>query len=476
MRTNIKPKAEPVFTYEGAKAVRVSPLQTLRRLSLAALLFEDQHYQSGGDHAREVWQLVAALVLDGKAPEVAALAVECRTRMYLRHMPLFLLAALTQHKGCGPLVAAALPQVIQRADELAEFVALYAKQYPAALRAKTDYRTGAATGARAGLKLSAGAKRGLAAAFARFSEYDLAKYDRAGAVRLRDVLRLVHPVPTGPDQAALWKRLATDQLATPDTWEVALSAGGDKKDVFERLLRERKLGGLAFLRNLRNMLDAHVDVALIRERFNGPFEKVLPFRFLAAAKHAPKLEAEIDAAMLRAAGTLPKLPGHTVLVVDCSGSMNAPLSGKSELSRLDAAAALAVLAREQCEAATIVATAGNDASQKHASMLVPARRGMALRDVILGSRDRIGGGGIFLVQVMEWVHGQITDPVDRVVVFTDEQDCDHKQSPDTARRMGASYLVNVGAYTHGIAYKPWVHVDGFSERVLDFVREDSAQQ
>src|SRR5271168_1342881 len=84
-----------------------------------------------------------------------------------------------------------------------------------------------------------------------FDEYALAKYDRASVVRLRDVLFLSHAKPRDTAQAELWKRLIANELITPDTWEVALASGGDKRTHWERLLTERKLGALALLRNLR---------------------------------------------------------------------------------------------------------------------------------------------------------------------------------------------------------------------------------
>jgi len=51
--------------------------------------------------------------------------------------------------------------------------------------------------------------------------------------------------------------LVAGELATPDTWEVALSAGAsvDKREAWERLLAENKLGAQALLRNLRNMAE-----------------------------------------------------------------------------------------------------------------------------------------------------------------------------------------------------------------------------
>src|SRR5947207_2879649 len=133
--------------------------------------------------------------------------------------------------------------------------------------------------------------KGLAAAFTKFDEYQLAKYDRAGAIRLRDVLFLAHAKPKDEAQAALWKRLIAGELATPDTWEVALSAsqGEGKREAWERLLRENKLGALALLRNLRNFREAGVDGDLVASALASmKTARVLPFRFIAAARYAPQ--------------------------------------------------------------------------------------------------------------------------------------------------------------------------------------------
>src|SRR5712691_5555100 len=100
--------------------------------------------------------------------------------------------------------------------------------------------------------LSKQAQKALARAFPKFNEYALQKYNGGQkAVKLRDVLRICHAKPANDDQAALWKRLNEGTLSTPDTWEVELSKGGDKKESWTRLLKEEKLGGLAMLRNLR---------------------------------------------------------------------------------------------------------------------------------------------------------------------------------------------------------------------------------
>lgn len=427
---NTPTKRDPVFTHEGAKATHITPLAELRRSVLTALLWEDAFYEGGKDHAKRITDLIAQV----KPEAVAALAVEAREQMHLRHAPLFLVRELARVKGNGTLVAETLARVIQRPDEIAEYVALYygGKRQP----------------------ISAGSKRGLQTAFAKFNRYSLSKYRSEGkSVKLADVLRMVRPKPEGDEQAALWKELRTGTLTSADTWETELSAGKDKRETFERLIREKKLGGLAFLRNLRNMQQANVDLGLMRERFAGNFDRVLPFRFLAAARHAPSLVSEIGDAMLRAVDqSAPKLRGTTIVLVDVSGSMDHPLSAKSEMKRMDAAAGLAVLARERGDVVRVI-------TFSQGLVEVPAYRGIALADAINRSQPH---GGTYLGAAIQKLNGQ---PHDRIIVVTDEQ------SHDT---VGASvaplaYMVNVATSKNGVGYGKWTHIDGWSERVIDFV-------
>jgi 60 kDa SS-A/Ro ribonucleoprotein len=239
-KMNVWKRMFPVRTHEGAVAQKVDAKSELRRAVLTCLLWEDTFYEKGSDIAKRI----AALAAENQPEVLAALAREARTKMHLRHAPLFLVRELARQKGAGPLVAETLEDLIQRADELGEFVTLYWKERKQ--------------------PLSAGVKRGLARAFTKFDAYQLAKYDRESMVKLRDVLFLCHAKPKDEAQAALWKNLVENTLESPDTWEVALSAGKDKRENFERLLREGKLGGMAVLRNLRLMLASGVDPQLIR--------------------------------------------------------------------------------------------------------------------------------------------------------------------------------------------------------------------
>jgi hypothetical protein len=83
----------------------------------------------------------------------------------------------------------------------------------------------------------------------------------------------------------------------------------------------------------------------------------------------------------------------------------------------------------------------------------------------------LGGGGIFLVQCLDYIKKR-EKTADRIIVFTDEQDCDQKLNPASADAFGKrNYLVNVAAYRNGIGYEKFVHIDGFSETVLGYIRE-----
>jgi len=464
MRLNILKLNDPMRprTHEGAEAASLTPEQALRRSVLSCMLWEGEFYEDGVQIAGRIRELVPRVA----AEKVAALAVEARERMKLRHAPLLLvreMARIPSHRG---LVADTLARVIQRADELSEFVAIYwsAGRQP----------------------LSAQVKKGLAQAFSKFDEYALAKYDRAGAVRLRDVLFLSHAKPNDAAQAALWKRLAENELTTPDTWEVALSGvgrndqpedekTGSKREAWERLLADRKLGAMALLRNLRNMQRAAVSHDLVREALAAmKTERVLPFRFVSAAKHALALEPELEQAMFKCLEGQGKLTGKTVLIVDCSGSMHGQISSRSELDRLSAAAALAVLLREICERVVVYATAGDDGKRVHATMQVPARRGFALRDLLSYSATSrvIGGGGIFLKQVLEYVQKEEQGSADRIIVITDEQDCDLVNKPTSAKAFGKhNYLINVASFKNGVGYGKWTHIDGWSEAAIDYITE-----
>lgn len=421
-------------THEGAPAKSISAYQELRRAVLACMLWERQFYENG----ESIADRISKLAKQCNPEEVASLAVQARTDYKLRHAPMLLTRELARHpKAHGRIVGDTLYSVIQRADELAEFVAIY-------------WQDGKQP-------LSKQVKMGLARAFRKFDEYQLAKYDRPGAVRLRDVLFLSHARPKDDEQAALWKRLVDGTLETPDTWETSLSAGTDKRETFTRLIKERKLGYMALLRNLRNMQQAGVSEQLVAEALlsGAAKSKALPFRFIAAARAVPGWEPMIDEAMKRAMTGIDRLHGKTVLLVDVSYSMvDTPISKKSDMDRLDAAAALAALIAGISAETPRIFVFSNYVAE------VPPRQGMALIDAIRNSEH----GGTYLGGAVKAVESHVPE-MDRLIVLTDEQS--HDRVPDPKER---GYMINVASYQNGVGYGKWLHIDGFSEAVVNYIQ------
>lgn len=418
-------------THEGAPASRIDKEAHLRRSVSSCLLWEKEFYEDGEDIATRI----LGLANDVEANVVAGIATRARAELHLRHVPLLLAVALMR-KG-GPLAGQTLATVIQRADELAEFVSLYWK----------------INGEDAAL--SAQAKKGLAAAFGKFDEYQFAKYDRKGSVQLRDVLRLVHPVPINDERSSLYKRIASQSLATPDTWEVALSAGQDKRETWLRLLEEGRLGYMALLRNLRGMQEAGVpqdvvDAAITARR---GAKNVLPFRYVAALRAAPRHIKALDRAFQDAVEEMPSLPSKTGILVDVSGSMDVKLSLRSDLTRMDAAAALAALWPGEKRVWTF---------SQHL-VEVPAFSGMALLDAILRSQEH---GMTNLGAAVREVGN--CGGIDRMVVITDEQSRDKVSPPSDVPNL---YMVNVASAENGVGYRRWNHIDGFSENIIRWIAE-----
>ena len=437
------------LTFEGAPAARISPEQALRRSVMSCLLWEKEFYEDGATIAQRILDLVPQV----RPEAVAMIAQDARRVSHLRHVPLFLISALAKVGGpaARPYIAPLIVDVVSRADELAELLAIHAevnRVSPAAVK-----RT-----------IPAQMKHGLARAFLKFDEYQLAKYNRDTAVKLRDVLFLCHAKPDTAERADLWKRLAAGELKTPDTWEVALSGGADKKEAFERLIREGKLGYMALLRNLRNMMAAGCDRALVSDAIvarKGGADRVLPFRFVAAARACPELEPAIDTALVAGIAGGPRLPGRTVVLVDVSGSMDAKLSGKSDMTRLDAAAALA----------SVVNASSLDVLTFSGRLVrVPPRRGMAGVDAVRNSQPH---GTTELIGAVATVNREV--PYDRLIVITDEQAAADNRSLPAPRDGARGYMVNVASAKNGIGYGRWRHIDGWSDGVIRYIAACEAE-
>ena len=268
--------------HEGAQAWRMTPEWELYTTVVTTMGVESRFYEKGDDRVRRIADLVRKV-----QPEfVAQLAIYAREMMHLRSVPLLLLVELAQCHHGDSLVSRAVSRTVQRADEITELLMCYQWR-----TGKTDLSG-----------LNSQLRRGLAEAFNRFDEYQFAKYDRTNRkVTLRDALLLVHPKPKDDAQAKVFRKILDDKLETPYTWETELSRTGqqhfdsakEKKEavrkVWQELVASRRMGYMATLRNLRNLLEASIDDASLKQvcaYLSNPEavknSKQLPFRFLSA--------------------------------------------------------------------------------------------------------------------------------------------------------------------------------------------------
>lgn len=428
MQTNVKQRAERQKTHEGAVARRDDPLTRLANVLNAHMLWEDQFYVDGKASADALRDAVLG-AMEHDALATGNLIIDARVKMKLRHAPLW--AAVQYALNNGPDARDLIFNVIQRADEMAEVLAM--------------------AGAR---KAPHAVMKGVRDVFenGRFDEYQLGKYRGEGkAVTMRDAVFLTHPDPV---RAPLVQKVVDGTLAVPDTWETALSGGAEKRETFERLMSENRLGALALLRNLRGMLDAGVPRGLIEEALGmANWRTVLPFRFVNAARSAPEMAQALDKAFGKAVAGSVYLPGHTAVLLDTSGSMSASLSAKSTLYRVHAGTALAaaingdqVTLIQWAERAAIVPNFGSLSTALtvhcgavgHATFLEPAIRKAMVNDV------------------------------DRIIVVSDMQfgDRDIPVVPTHVK----GYTINVGSYReNGLIRGNWTHFTGFSEHVLKYI-------
>ena len=393
------------LNHEGAEAFRLSAEMELYTAVVTASL-GDKFYET----ASERIERIAGLVGKCDAQFVAKLAVYARQKMNLRSVPLLLVVELAKtHKG-DDLVSRTVEKVIMRADEIMELLHCYQwrnqdNAVDCYLWSKQD-RAFKKTGYKKKLcNLSHQIQVGLQKAFNKFDEYQFAKYDRDNLdVKLRDALFIAHPKAKDQAQQEIFDKIVNKSLETPYTWETQLSALGQqqfdtKKDrkqaltkLWEELIDSGKLGYMALLRNLRNMLDNDVSIdkiesvaARLADEKEVLHSKQLPFRFLSAykkisgttpyshmkwnahegieqtkekteeQKQAEEKENHIiealEKAVLASAQNIAGFDENTRVLIasDVSSSMYLPISMKSTINNYDIGLMLSMILNNRCK-------------------------------------------------------------------------------------------------------------------------------
>ena len=351
--------AQPV-NYEGAKAYTLTPEMELYS-AVATTMLNDSYYEKTDTRLDRIKTLIG----QANPVFVAKLAVYVREQLYLRSAPVMLLSELAKIHNGDDLVGKAVGRAVQRPDEITELLAYY-------------QLTNQRTGVKKLNRISKQMQKGLATAFNKFDEYQFAKYERATAVKLRDALFLVHPKAKGDAQQAVFDKIVNGTLTTPYTWETELSTLGQTRfkteaektvavrDKWEELIASGRLGYMATLRNLRNMLEVgisgtHVEMvcALLSSEKAIRNAKQLPFRFLSAYRelkalplgHVPMVLEALEDTVYASVLNLRGFGADTNVVVACdvSSSMQKAVSPKSKVLLYDIGLLLGMLLQAKCK-------------------------------------------------------------------------------------------------------------------------------
>jgi hypothetical protein len=338
-------------------------------------------------------------------------------------------------KGARRVVASALA----RADEPAEILAYWAQEH--------------------GRRFPQPLKRGVADAVARlYTERAALKYDGVSrAWRMADVIELVHPQPRDERQSALFRylldrrhertietagvpmidaslaldRMPVDErravLGEPDrlaaagvTWE-RLSGwlqGPMDRAAWEAVIPS--MGYMALLRNLRNFEEAKVGRGVLKavaDRIEDPeavaASKQLPIRFYSAwaATDSMRFGPALEQALELSLGSVPALPGRTLILVDVSGSMGGQWSRSSAVRWWQIAALFGTALATRAEDAEVYAYSG----AAHRMKLKPTTSVLRAIPRFVKWDGAMGGTRTLTVLADRY------DGHDRVVIVTDEQ-------------------------------------------------------
>ncbi|MFA5130624.1 MAG: TROVE domain-containing protein [Patescibacteria group bacterium] len=522
LSTVLATRPDATRNHEGGLAFTMDPRTRLYTRMCASFMGEDKFYASAKQSDAElISDVQTAAAVD--AEFVLRLAAYARQVMNIRSTPVALLATAASIPACKPFVRTWTPQIVRRADEPGEVIAYWIKMHGA---------IGSTGPTGADHAFPNALKKGLGDALGHFGEYAFAKYDRDGAVKLRDVLRIVHPSPNGDARSALYRYLVKGELdrellpmlaakhdlvrktefdaeairlaaASHATWEVLTSVFGSKTEVWNAA----EFPFMAGMRNLANLMRNGADEALdrvigmLRSPEHVRRSKQLPFRFFSACQtlengssydeesdeqerampvaNHPRLTEVLEAlheALKLSVVNLPRLPGKTLITSDNSGSMEDTLSGRSVVRRCDVANLLASIAHTMCDQ-SICSVFGAE------HQVVP----ILSSDSILTNMQRlkntdVGHSTNAYLSVRYLRENKIR--VDRIILFSDMQCyCTNMYSSGSLAEELAKYRssVNPQVYVYSVDLAGYgtsqFHSDdprvallsGWSERLLEYI-------
>ena len=464
----LKRKSKKVVNKAGGEAYEQTPEMQLASILLTSFASE-QFYRSGKQTFTELKELIAKCHTEF----VAKAGIYARTEFGMRSITHVLAAELAPYASGESWAKPFYNKIVFRPDDMLEIMAYY-------------YGNGGKT-------LPNAMKKGFAKSFDRFDSYQLAKYrGERRQVKLVDAVNLVHPKPTARNQKGLADLMA-GTLRSTETWEAKLTKAGqgtttkeekaaNKQAAWTELIRNRKIGYFALLRNLRNILEQAPEMVeeackmLTNPKWiHSPKNLVLPFRYLVAYKqfernNTPKgrlirqaLEKAIDIACVN----VPNLE-NTLVVVDNSGSMTSPVAGSEHIycSELGAIFGMMLAKRSNADLMEFGTTA----------RYIPynLRQSVMSFGANFSDSNEVGHGTDFKA-----IFNTANRVYERVVIFSDMQGwvgyyASGEAFKNYCNRTGANpYVYNFDLRGYGTLQFPEDKVfqlAGFSEKVFDLMK------
>ena len=282
---------------------------------LSTMVYGDSYYESEKDRLACIEQMLDNPEI---AEFVAKTMVYARNVGNLRSISHYLAGILSEKVKGSNYLRSALRKSFIRPDDLTETLALWnsrnkGKMVPNSLR------------------------RAFKDALETYDNYQLKKYKGArSAVKLRDVVKLAHP--KGDFKALIEGTLENVQTAQTVN---AGSTGEARAENYKSMLQNHKLGYMAALKNIKNILESGADVetvdmlcSLLRNEKACLGSRVLPFRFTQAygivnemnidRLMAKKIQKAIEDGFILSARNIPIVEGNesVAILLDESDSMN----------------------------------------------------------------------------------------------------------------------------------------------------------
>ncbi|MDD3019870.1 MAG: TROVE domain-containing protein [Alphaproteobacteria bacterium] len=474
---NILSRPDVTLNEEGGIAFRPDAKMELALRTVSSLVSENGFYKPGNDLDADLRNAIHSIAQTDPA-FILKLALYARSQMYLRTVPVVLMGeyAMSAGKGKVPNARKYITATIQRADEITELIA-----YVMAQNKTRNVFKG---------KIPQIVKHAIADAFGKFDAYQLAKYNRPGGVTLRDALSLSHAKAT-PDNSGALDALVKGTLAPAETWEVLISTQGSTKENWEKILP--RMGYMALLRNLRNLLDKGVDMTPVLKRIADPKKvaksKQFPYRFVSAYK---ELEGRPDSGNVLAAlsdavelsvQNVPDFSGRTFVTCDISGSMDHSVSEKSKIKLNEIGCLFGAIMHKKSPDAVVSVFATD-----HVPVSLNPRDSL-FTNMNKMLRQDTHGCGTDAYKVMNWLIGNKVF-VDRIVLFSDMQ-CycaadknQYRFNSDTNIYAGLikyrqTVNPNVFVYSFDLANYSTIQIPqddarvclagGFSDKILNFI-------